>query len=167
MIKRNFQTAPKFQCNNGSQSANLKRNLQVFQSQVTRAMGTVTITRFSSNNSGTDLVYKQRRRASSIVSILMLISYSWAPGRNVSALLFLILCSLLWKWRPLLLCRRASLHCFPPLDLDSLPSSVVARTRPTPYLLSLIESELRSVYDLAIYKQITCQVVNVVFSASK
>ena len=78
------------------------------------------------------------------------------------SVLLLILCSLLWKWRPLLLRRRASLHRLPPLHLDNLTASVVARTRLTPYLLSLIESELRSVYDFAIYEQIACQVVHVI-----
>lgn len=67
----------------------------------------------------------------------------------------------------MLLCRRASLHCLPPLHLDNLTSSVVARTRLTPYLLSLIESELRSVYDLAIYEKITCQVVSVILVQAK
>lgn len=138
--------------NNGSvrnSGAQLTWNSHTGSSQVTRTIGIVA--RFSSNSSGANLVYKQRRLQAYKFPTLMLLSYSWSPGSMVSVLL-LILCSLPWKWQPLLLCRRASLHCFSPLHLDNLTSSVVARTRLTPYLLSLIESELRSVYDLAIYK---------------
>jgi len=80
---------------------------------------------------------------------MKLLSYSWRHG---SIALLRILSGLLRKWWPLLLHRRASLHCFPSLDLDSLPSPVVARTRSTPHLLPLGKSELRSVYDLAIYE---------------
>jgi hypothetical protein len=78
-----------------------------------------------------------------------LLSYYWWHGFIA---LLRILNGLLWKWWPLLLRRRASLHCFSSLNLRSLPSPVVARTRSTPYLLPLGKSELRSVYDLAIYE---------------